>query len=179
MCAVLSPRDRVKDCLLQLLSRQTNNHSIEGGATDEFKHCRIDGGAKNEPISAEDCVRVDLVENKKMIFLDALTECWGLLSAEQVVRDIILLAKLKLLTVFVTLRHPTKLLLEKFQKCLFLRKGHCLYFGRVRNSVDFFTRLRYPISKETSIYDHTLGLTIPDAALNNNNNKNENTRRNY
>ncbi|ETO05033.1 hypothetical protein RFI_32363 [Reticulomyxa filosa] len=109
-----------------------------------------------------------------MMFLDELTECLDLLSAEQVVRDIIPLAKVKLLIVFVTLEHNTKLLLEKFQKCLFLSKGHLLYFGRVRNSVDFFTRLRYPISKETSIYDHILGLTVPDAALNNNNNENEN-----
>ncbi|ETO33367.1 ABC transporter, partial [Reticulomyxa filosa] len=149
-------------------SRKTKvERVLEEVQLTNVKHCRIDGGVKNEPISAEDRVRVGLaqvlVENKKMIFLDELTEGLDLLSAERVVRDIISLAEVKLLTVFVTLEHPTKLLLEKFQKCLFLSKGHQLYFGRVRNSVDFFTRLGYPIPEETSIYDHILGLTVPDA----------------
>ncbi|ETO09381.1 hypothetical protein RFI_27996 [Reticulomyxa filosa] len=71
------------------------------------KSCHIDGGVKGKPISAEDRVRVGL----------------DLLAAERVIRDIISLAEVKLLTVFVTMEHPTKLLLEKFQKCLFLSKG--------------------------------------------------------
>ena len=84
------------------------------------------------------------------------------IAAEKVLRTIVRLSEERLLTIFVSIEHPTKLLLELFHKCLFLAKGRQVYFGRVRHTVDFFSRLGHPIPEETSIYDHVLSLTVPE-----------------
>jgi len=118
-----------------------------------------------ESVSAEDRVRIHLaqvlMEGKKIIFLDEPTKSLDLLAAEKVINNIIKISENRLLTVFVSLEHPTKLLLEKFHKCLFLANGRQVYFGPVGHTVDFFSRLGYAIPEETSIYDHILALCVP------------------
>merc|ERR550532_811822 len=62
------------------------------------------------------------------------------------------------LTVFLSMEHLTKNLLDNFTKLLVLAKGRQLYYGRTQKITEFFRRLGSPLPDETSIYDHLLDL---------------------
>jgi len=150
-----------------VLPGDINDEAREKRIGDVLKEVGLDKKADTliETVTAEDRVRIDLaqvlMEGKKIIFLDEPTKSLDLIGAEKIINTIIKITESRLLTVFVSLEHPTKLLLEKFHKCLFLANGRQVYFGPVRHTVDFFSRLGFAIPEETSIYDHVLALCVP------------------
>jgi len=161
---VTNPEDEaLEDHQSKRALRQSKVDSIvKNLGIESIRSTRVRGICGSQGISPAQRVLVNigrmLLDGKTIVFLDNPTKGLDLIDEETVITTIFDVTKKQKLTVFLSMEHPTKNLLDNFNKLLVLAKGQQLYYGKTQKITEFFRRLGNPLPDETSIYDHLLDI---------------------
>lgn len=107
-------------------------------------------------------IGIELVTNPRLLFLDEPTSGLDSCTAYNIIELLSQITKEDLRTFVLTIHQPRSDIFFLFDKLLLLAGGATVYYGNVRKSLDYFSRIGYPTPELMNPSDHFLDIITID-----------------
>eukprot|EP00004_Rigifila_ramosa_P026435 TRINITY_DN8231_c0_g2_i1.p1 TRINITY_DN8231_c0_g2~~TRINITY_DN8231_c0_g2_i1.p1 ORF type:complete len:568 (-),score=133.39 TRINITY_DN8231_c0_g2_i1:16-1719(-) len=106
------------------------------------------------------CIAIELINKPSVLFLDEPTSGLDSSTSYTVMEILVHLAKSGR-TIATTIHQPRAAIFNMFDFLLLLSKGRVVFFGPVRNCIEYFNSIEYPISPLHNPADFVVDLITP------------------
>lgn len=131
------------DSILEILHLKNCQNTKIGSTTKRG----VSGGERKRT-----CTAMELIANPPILFLDEPTSGLDTFTAFTVVKSLSKLAK-QGRTIIATIHQPSSEVFHLFDDLLILAQGNVIFYGEVEDSMEYFSRLGYPVPEHTNPAD--------------------------
>jgi ABC-type multidrug transport system ATPase subunit len=123
----------------------------------DTRNARLSGGQRRRL-----SLGIALLKQPTLLFLDEPTTGLDAASAENIMQEIVRVAKEENLIILCTIHQPSTKVYQGFDEVMVLSKGREAYTGNVKESVPYFESIGYPLPPQTNPAEHFLDMVNAD-----------------